>query len=204
MSVWILSKADVDAYVSIAYRWTEAGQVDQMTAEVSEVLRVTDANASEIGSKLWAANHDAFNFGGPKRLADPALVAEKVASDEIEETPRYEFQAFEGVPTSVVALNRVGYYTYQTAGDYWDEPSDWERGREPFELMFTFGMEWWACKSLNIQPKVKLYRKPGRFLWTRDDGDVDYPTGLRTPDGRQIWQLDESDRNLFTLDLDAV
>lgn len=204
LSVWIITKADLDAYVSIAYRWTQAGEVATMPPEVAEVLTITDQNADEVGAWLWAANHDAFNFGGPKRLVDPALLAEDEQTGQVVEMPPYDFQAFEGMPSPAIALNRAGYYRYQTMSDYWEESSDWEAGREPFELKFTFGMEWWACKSLQIDPKVKLYRKPGRFLWTRDDGDVDYPAGLQAPDGRRVWRLNEEDRDLFAIELETI
>jgi hypothetical protein len=175
-----------------------------MPPEVAQALTVTDANASEVGSRLWAANHDAFNYGGPRRLAHPELVAEREENDEIEERPRYEFQLFEGTPSLTLALNRVGYYSYQTRGDYWERPSDWDRGTAPFELRFTFGMEWWACKSLSVDPKVNPYRIPGQFMWQRDDGQIDHPTDLQTSDGRKIWRLGEDDRDLFTLDLQAI
>jgi hypothetical protein len=203
MSGWIITKADVDAFVSVAYRWTEAGQVDVMPPEFAQVLRVTDDNASDLGAHLWAANHDATNFGGPRRLADPELVTELEEGNEIVEMPPYEFQAFEGMPSPAVALNRASYFQYQTANDFWELRGSWENDIEPFELRFTYAMEWWACGLLQIRPKVRLHQGSDRVSWRREDGPVDHPIMLKTSEDRRIWRLSDADRNLFSLALEA-
>jgi hypothetical protein len=202
MSRWIITKTDLDAYVSVAYRWTDVGLVERMPPELAEVLRVTDGNASEVGARLWAANHDASNFGGPKRLASPELITELEEGDEVVEMPSYEFEAFEGLPSPAVALNRASYFQYQTAGEYWEFRAAWEDGVEPFELRFTYAMEWWACDLLRIQPKVRLHHGSYRVLWYREDGPVDYPITFKTADGRPVWRLSDADRNLFSVPLE--
>lgn len=189
MSSWIVSKTDIDAIVSVALRWTETGLMEVQPSSVAAVLKVTPGNASEIGARLWAANHEANNYGGPKSMADPEFL-EDLDPDDVAETPSYEFEALPGLARPQTAIHLAGYYAYQTAGDYWDR-WEWPSGEPPFEMLFHQAMVWVAAGLLGI---------------SRSDEPEDY-NPFATPIEDQVmddpvtkasgWGLSESDRDLF-------
>lgn len=190
MSVWIISKPDLDAYVSIAYRWTERGDTARMPREAAEVLTVTLDNASEVGKRLWAANHDAFNYGGPRRLCHPELLAEIEAEGDPAQMPDFQFEPFPGTPEPETAMNRAHYYSYQTAGDYWENADEWPNGEPPFELRYTIAMQWYALVLLEVIPDSHPLSFDGSFP---PDNDVH-----RWPRYEQSGHLlENSDRDLF-------
>ena len=189
MSTWIVSKADIDALVSVALRWTETGLVDVQPPSVAAVLTVTPDSASEIGAKLWAANHDANNYGGPKSMADPELL-EELDADDVVPTPRYEFEAFPGLPRPQTAIHLAGYYAYQTAGDYWDR-WEWPDGEPPFEMLFHQAMIWVAAGLLGI-PRSDEPEDYSPFDTPIEDRVMDDPVTKASG-----WGLAESDRDLF-------
>jgi hypothetical protein len=120
VSVRIVTKADIDAIVTVALRWTESGALQHMPAQAAGVLRVTPENATEVGTLLWRANHDSYNYGGPRELLEPEEVAE-VPEDWVAEMPEYTFAEFPGTPAHEVVVRLTSFYRYQTQCDHWDQ-----------------------------------------------------------------------------------
>jgi len=83
VSNWIVSKTDIDALVSVALRWTEAGLLEATQPAVADILAVTLSTATELGSKLWAANHDTVNYGGPLSELDLVQYAQWDADEPL-------------------------------------------------------------------------------------------------------------------------
>ncbi len=189
MSTWIVSKTDIDAIVTVALRWTEAGLLEIQPASVQAILAVRPDSASEVGSKLWAANHEANNYGGPRELADPEFLAELDAEDVVA-MPAYEFEALPGTPRPQTAIHLAGYYAYQTAGDYWDD-EDWPNGQPPFEMLFHQAMIWTAAGLLGIARPVEP-QNYDPYETSIEDQVMD--DALTEASG---WGLETHDRDLF-------
>jgi hypothetical protein len=193
VSVRIVSSADIDAIVTVALRWTESGALERLPAQAAQVLRVTPENATEVGIRLWLANHDTFNYGGPRELVEPEVVAEAEEWD-VEVVPVYTFAEFPGVPLPEVVVKLVRYYRYQTQCDHWDQEWLWANGEPPFAASFMVAMEWHAMVLLGLFPPDRM---PGVDDWLferRAEFQEDrYPACRRVP-----WGLGDGDRQLFT------
>jgi hypothetical protein len=190
LSVWIVSKTDIDALVTVPFRWSETGVLTGLPKWVAGLLTVTPSNASDIGSRLWRANHDTFNYGGPRELLDPEMLAEVDAHD-VAVTPPYEFQALPGMPRPETAIRRVGYYAYQTAGEYWGK-SMWPQGKPPFEMLFHQAIVWTAAGLIGItRPEAPLTYDPDHPD-AMEDQLMDDPVYKASG-----WGLGNSDRDLF-------
>jgi hypothetical protein len=148
MSNWIVSKTDIDALVSVAFRWTEAGALQETPPSVVELLTVTDSNATKIGVDLWRANHDTCNYGGPLSQLDLEQYATWDADPPVE-MPTYDFEPLPGSPRPQTAIRLAGYYSYQTAHDFWQQP-DWPNGEPPFEMLFHQAIVWTAVGLLGL------------------------------------------------------
>lgn len=193
MSVWIVSKADIDAIVTVALRWTESGALEHMPAQVADILRVTPENATQIGVLLWLANHDSFNYGGPPEFMEPAELAEM--EEWAEEMPEYTFTAFPGTPVPEVVVRLTRYYRYQTQGDHWNQAHLYASGEPPFEARFIVAMEWQAMTMLGLASADLV---PNVDDWTFVDRFADFPED-RFPAYRAVpWGLGDGDRQLFT------
>lgn len=189
MSNLIVSKTDIDAIVSVALRWTETGLLKEAPAAVADVLLVTEDNATQIGSMLWAANHDTVNYGGPFSELDLEQYAEWDA-DEPVEMPSYEFEPLPGFPRPQTAIRLAGYYAYQTAHDYW-EPQDWPQGKPPFEMLFHQAVVWTAAGFLGIErpPTPQNYSPYESAIANQVMHDPVYEAAP--------WGLGTDDRDLF-------
>ena len=193
MSVRIASKADIDAIVTVALRWTESGALEHMPDQVADVLRVTPENATEIGALLWRANHDSFNYGGPRELVEPEVLAE-VLEYGAEEMPEYTFAELPGIPVPEVVVRLTSFYRYQTQCDHWDQTHLYADGEPPFEACFIVAMEWHAMTMLHLASDDRV---PEVAEWIFVNRFADFPED-RFPAYRQVpWGLDDGDRQLF-------
>lgn len=197
MSNQLVSKADIDALVTIAMQWTEAGDVDAMPEPARTVLRVTAQNADEVGRQLWQANADAFYFGGPPEGCDPQVREEALAEREreggIPYVAAYVFEALPGVAGPVAAARIINFYAYQTEGDAWDPDDTFFRGgvaEPPFAAYFTTAARWY---SLALRGALPRDRVPEPL-----SGELS-EAGARLMDDRGDfpWGLDETDRDVF-------
>lgn len=188
-----MSRTDLDAYVSIAHHWTAHRHLAHMPSDVATVLAVTDASATEVGRRLWRANHDAVNYGGPREHSDPELVAEveSVLAD-LAEMPEYEFQPLPGTPAPEVAVRRANYYQFQTANEYWDAAELWPDRTPPFERAFTEAVRWYGHVLLG----TTRAERPPAYDRYRTSGELPDLKGWPRYDGAG-WCLDEADRDLF-------
>lgn len=190
MSNWIVSKTDIDALVSVALRWTEEGLMGAQPTSVAAVLTVIPENASRVGRMLWTANHDTFNFGGPRASQSPEHLAE-LPPERIWPVPEYEFEAFPGMPRPEIALHLASYYTYQTENGSWDRDG-WLHGVPPFEMVFVQSMVWLAGGLLGVpRPPEPSHWDPfetdiqDAFL---DDPVIDAcPWGIKDGEGRDLF-----------------
>ncbi len=190
MSVWVVSKTDIDALVSVALKWTERGDVARMPEPAASVLKVSRETASEVGTRLWAANHDAFNYGGPRRLCDSETLEEVLAfPEDLVDMKGYGFEELPGTPAPETAVRLAGYYAYQTAGDYWEEVECWQDGEPPFEALFTKSMEWYGLALLGL---VRFDQ-----VWIRTPFEAGPDLSALPRYAQVAWGLDESDRDLF-------
>ena len=189
MSVWVVSKTDMDALITIAVHWTEHGDLARLPAPAASVLRVTRQTASQVGARLWLANHNTFNYEGPPEWQDPEYLAELNANPELlEQMPDYGFEPLPGTPAPESAVGRSRYYRYQTQADYWDEDW-WPDGRPPFEMLFTTAMEWNGLAMLGLVDPA-AFPADGILPGTVDLSG--YPRYEQSG-----WNLKESDRDLF-------
>lgn len=190
MSGLLLSATDIDAFVTIALRWTGAGVVAAQPRNVRDVLTVTDATATEVGRRLWLANHNAVNFGGPSELCDPEVLCELLQDPgNLAVMPEYRFQPLPGSPAPETAIRRAHYYLYQTGGDYW-EAWKWAGAAQPFEMLFTMAMEWVGRRLLGgryVRESILRYGDDAINDDLYDDPGYD----------RSGWQLSDTDRDLF-------
>ncbi len=189
MSNFVVSKEDIDAIVTVALRWTESGALDQMPPQAAEVLRVTRSNANEVGERLWSANHDSVNYGGPRDLVDPEVLAEAEEYGEVEEMPAYTFVEFVGTPAPEVVMRLTTFYQYQTQCEHWDERYLWPNGVAPFAARFIVAMEWYARTLLGLSPRDRV---PGP-----DEERPEFPQDRFPAYQRVPWGLGEGDRHMF-------
>lgn len=197
MSSQLVSKTDIDALVSIALQWTEAGHVDAMPEPARTVLRVTPENASDVGRQLWQTSADAFHFGGPPEGCDPDVREEAEAELERDGgTPyveAYVFDALPGVASPVAVARAISFYAYQTEGDAWDPDNAFYRGgvvEPPFAAYFTTAMRWYSSALRGALP---LDRVPAPLSSELSDAEE----RLLDDRGDLPWGLEESDRDVF-------
>ena len=192
MSRWILSKADVDAYVTIALRWTERGDIARLPEPARSVLTVTLATASDVGQRLWYGNVRGFiDFDESAFLDDPGTWEDiQQTRTWWESVTPYVFEEFPGQPHPETAMKRAQYYSYQSAGDHWDEWFLDGLEGPPWEAVFTTAVKWHALRQLGL---VHSHTVP----------DDPFAEELRVElHGRPVfdasgWGLGEADRNLF-------
>lgn len=195
MSVWIVSREDIDAIVTVAVRWTEFGAIEHMPPAAADVLRVTRENATEVGTRLWRANHDSYNYGGPREFLTPEeLEAPECQPEWVEEMPQYTFAEFPGNPAPEVVVKLTDYYRYQTQNDHWTESytwtEPWANGEPPFEARFIFAMRWHAMALLGLAPADQMP--------AATDEHVHFPADRFPAYNRVPWGLGQGDRQLFT------
>lgn len=197
MSSQLVSKTDIDALVTVALQWTEAGHVDAMPEPARTVLRVTQENATAVGRQLWQTNADAVYFGGPPEGCDPDVREEAQAElDQDGGSPyvqAYVFEALPGVATPLAAARVVSFYAYQTEGDAWDPDDGFFRGgadEPPFAAYFTTAMRWYSLALRGALPLDRVPKPLSKELSDAEDrlldGRGDFP-----------WGLEESNRNVF-------
>lgn len=188
----LLSKADIDAYVTIALRWTERGEVATLPEPARTVLKVTRDTASDVGQRLWYGNVRGFiEFDDASFADDPGTL------EEIEETRAwwesvtpYVFQEFPGDPHPETALRRAAFYTYQTASDQWAEWFLDDLDAPPWEAVFTTAMKWHALRQLGLLSSATVPEEPfAEELHVELSGRPIYDASK--------WALTEADRSLF-------
>ncbi|MGH3347504.1 MAG: hypothetical protein ACRDO4_11030 [Nocardioides sp.] len=192
MSRRILSKADVDAYVTIALRWTERGEVTFLPQPARSVLAVTRDTASDIGQRLWYGNVRGFiDFDDEAFDDDPGTLEDITETRQWwESVTPYVFDEFPGDPHPETVLRRVAFYTYQSAGDDWE---DWfldDLDGPPFEAVFTTSMRWHALRQLGLISSATVPDEP-----FAEELQVEL-TGRPIYDASG-WGLTEDDRDLF-------
>lgn len=122
-----MDKAEIDAMVTTALRWTERGDVARMPEPARSVLQVTRDTATDVGRRLWGPN------------------ADHVPEDPL---PDYVFEEIPGDPPPAIAHQLGAYYEYQFAGDDWEDAPGWNDGPPPFESYFAVALQWWAAVLL--------------------------------------------------------
>jgi hypothetical protein len=170
-----VSKADIDALVTVAMRLTE---IDALPVDLSSVVprHITEANADSVGRELWVENwrlnwdlhpdvQESYDWGDESRWADfdPQTATPPAEIDE------YTFMELFGSPLDATAARIISYYRYQTAGALWSEGS---YGRQ-----FTDALQ--ALIRRRNGSEADSRRLPG--------GDIE-----STP-----WGLTDTDRDLF-------
>ena len=188
MSRRLVSKADIDAYVTIALGWTERGEIQGLPEPARSVLTVTRDNASDVGQRLWYGNARRFiEFDEADFAHDPGSW-EDVQEDKAwwESVTPYVFEEFPGQPHPETAFRIAAFYSYQSADDDWERSSpDGPR----FEVAFTTSVKWYALRQLGL---VQSSAVPEPFA---DELRVDL-SGRPTYDASG-WGLSENDRDLF-------
>lgn len=160
MGSMLATKADIDALVSIALHWNESGQVDPLSPTERTALAVTRDSATWLGSELWRASYDSFNYGGPKEFCDPEMLD---GSEYIEEMPTYEFERLSGAPTALHAASIANFYWSCCNCDAWDSEDNFYRpGTEapPRAALFCNAMQWFGLKQLGLMATSSMPANP--------------------------------------------
>jgi hypothetical protein len=193
VSVSLCSKTDIDALVTIALRWTEAGLIPASPDWIRQILTVTSSNADGVGTRLWRANHDMYNFRGPSEMLDASAIAEvrRERGDVLVEMPTYAFGALPGVPRPQTAIALAGNYAYDTDGEHW-ERRWWPNDQPPFEMLFHQAIVWTAAGLLGIdRPTAPAPYNPEHT--PIEDAVMDDPLFQAV----LMQRLTDSDRDLF-------
>lgn len=162
------TKADIDALVTIALRWSQRGDAERMPAVVADVLWVTRDTATALGARLWNVN----------------LEVARMHEALWEEAQEYRFEELPGAPAPETALRLVEFYESQTirSGHYLAA----RRGHPPFEYLFAEAMAWWARVLLGLADPDCFRSEP-----------VDLDPLRSIAYEQSGWGLDDGDRDLF-------